>query len=99
MIIVQVLFLHQRAEDATIPDRVENGRSGCSLLVAICGQAFAWPPQSSLACLCFLFPLIEPDRRSYRIRLSERTHNCAHRRLEEKLYPAREVLTNHNRFP
>ena len=27
---------------------------------------FAW--------LCFLFPLIEPDRRSYRIRLSEKTH-------------------------
>ena len=30
--------------------------------------------QSGLAWLCFLFPLIEPDRRSYRIRLSEKTH-------------------------
>ena len=38
------------------------------------GWAFASPPQSGLAWLCFLFPLIEPDRRSYRIRLSEKTH-------------------------
>src|SRR6266851_2045564 len=36
--------------------------------------AFASSPQSGLAWLCFLFPLIEPDRRSYRIRLSEKTH-------------------------
>jgi hypothetical protein len=43
------------------------------------GWAFASPPQSGLAWLCFLFPLIEPDRRSYRIRLSEKTHavTCA----------------------
>jgi hypothetical protein len=32
--------------------------------------------QSGLAWLCFLFPLIEPDRRSYRIRLSEKTLTC-----------------------
>jgi hypothetical protein len=38
------------------------------------GWAFASPPQSGLAWLWFLFPLIEPDRRSYRIRLSEKTH-------------------------
>ena len=32
------------------------------------------PPQSGLTWLCFLFPLIEPDRRISRIRLSEKTH-------------------------
>ena len=36
--------------------------------------AFAAPPQSGLAWFCFLFPLIEPDRRISRIRLSEKTH-------------------------
>ena len=36
--------------------------------------AFASSPQSGLAWFGFLFPLIEPDRRSYRIRLSEKTH-------------------------
>ena len=36
------------------------------------GWAFASPPQSGLAWLCFLFPLIEPDRRISRIRLSEK---------------------------
>jgi hypothetical protein len=41
---------------------VENRRSGCSLPVAR-GGAFASPPQSGLTWLCFLFPLIEPDRR------------------------------------
>ena len=49
------------------------------------GWAFAWPPQSGLAWLCFLFPLIEPDRRSYRIRLSEKTHGFAHGRLVARL--------------
>jgi len=34
--------------------------------------AFAASPQSGLAWLCFLFPLIEPDRRISRIRLSEK---------------------------
>jgi hypothetical protein len=32
-------------------------------------------PQSGLTWLCFLFPLIEPDRRISRIRLSEKTHD------------------------
>jgi len=36
--------------------------------------AFAPSPQSGLAWFCFLFPLIEPDRRISRIRLSEKTH-------------------------
>jgi hypothetical protein len=38
------------------------------------GLAFAAPPQSGLAWLCFLFPLVEPDRQISRIRLSEKTH-------------------------
>jgi hypothetical protein len=37
-------------------------------------EAFASSPQSDLAWLCFLFPLVEPDRRISRIRLSEKTH-------------------------
>jgi len=41
---------------------VENRRSSGSLPVAN-GATFAEPPQSGLAWLCFLFPLIEPDRR------------------------------------
>ena len=51
--------------------RVENRRSGVSLPVAV-DWAFAPSPQSGLAWLCFLFPLIEPDRRISRIRLSEK---------------------------
>jgi hypothetical protein len=58
---------------AEVLSRVENRRSGFSLPVAA-DEAFASSPQSGLAWLCFLFPLIEPDRRSYRIRLSEKTH-------------------------
>ena len=53
--------------------RVENRRSGFRLPVAIDG-AFAPSPQSGLAWPCFLFPLIDPDRRISRIRLSEKTH-------------------------
>jgi hypothetical protein len=53
--------------------RVENRRSGFSLPVAA-DEAFASSPQSGLAWPCFLFPLIEPDRRISRIRLSEKTH-------------------------
>jgi hypothetical protein len=49
------------------------------------GVAFAWPPPSGLAWLCFLFPLIEPDVRSYRIRLSEKTHDVARGRLPVRL--------------
>jgi len=52
---------------------VEKRRSDCSLPVAI-GGAFTPPPQSGLAWLYFLFPLIEPNRRISRIRLSETTH-------------------------
>ncbi len=52
--------------------RVEKRRSDGSLPVAIDG-AFATPPQSGLTWFCFLFPLIEPDRRISRIRLSEKS--------------------------
>ena len=54
--------------------RVENRRSGCNLPVAF-DCAFASSPQSGLTWLCFLFPLVEPDRRISRIRLSEKTHD------------------------
>ena len=54
--------------------RVENRRSGFSLPVAS-DEVFASSPQSGLAWLCFLFPLVEPDRRIFRIRLSEKTHD------------------------
>src|SRR5689334_23819092 len=47
-------------------------------------------PQSGLAWLCFLFPLIEPDRRISRIRLSEkgsrfrpRKATCASSKLDK----------------
>ena len=53
--------------------RVENRRSDFSLPVAV-DRAFASSPQSGWAWLCFLFPLVEPDRQISRIRLSERTH-------------------------
>jgi len=64
--------------------RVENRRSGRSRPVAR-GVAFASPPQSGLAWLCFLFPLIEPDWRIARIRLSEKTHAFAHGRRAVRL--------------
>ena len=47
------------------------------------GEAYRWPTLSSvgasLASPCFRFhiPLIEPDVRIYRIRLSEKTHAIA----------------------
>ena len=56
-----------------IGSRVENRRSGFSLPVAV-GALSRGPPQSGLAELCFLFPLIEPDWQISRIRLSEKTH-------------------------
>jgi len=67
-------------------NRVES-RTGAGSVVSrwLFGWAFASPPQSGLAWLCFLFPLIEPDRRSYRIRLSEKTHVFAHGRLLVRL--------------
>src|SRR5262249_7849345 len=49
---------------------VEKRRSEFSLPVAI-GQVFTCPPQSGLTWFCFLFPLIELDRRVSRIQLSE----------------------------
>ena len=51
---------------------VENRRSGYSLPVACVRLLSQGAPQSGLAWLCFLFPLIEPDRRVSRIRLSEK---------------------------
>ncbi len=55
--------------------RVES-RTGAVTVVSrwIVDSAFASSPQSGLAWFCFLFPLIEPDRRISRIRLSEKTH-------------------------
>jgi hypothetical protein len=52
--------------------RVENRRSGGSLPVAHITRLSPALPQSGLAWLCFLFPLIEPNRRVSRIRLSEK---------------------------
>jgi hypothetical protein len=54
-----------------------ESRTGAETLVSRWSfdLAFAASPQSGLAWFCFLFPLIEPDRRSYRIRLSEKTHD------------------------
>jgi len=51
---------------------VEKRRSDFSLSVAI-GQVFTWPPQSGLTWFCFLFLLIELDRRVSRIKCA-RTH-------------------------
>jgi hypothetical protein len=56
-----------------VKSRVENRRRDFSLPVAT-DEAFAASPQSGLAWLCFLFPLVEPDRQVSRIRLSEKTH-------------------------
>jgi len=54
--------------------RVENRRSGFSLPVVV-DEAFASSPRSGWTWLCFLFPLVEPDRQISRIRLSEKTHD------------------------
>jgi len=64
-------------------DVLVESRTGAVAVVSRwhCGWAFASPPQSGLAWLCFLFPLIEPDRRFSRIRLSEKTHVFFHRRV------------------
>ena len=58
-------------QNQSVMSRVENRRSGCSLPVAV-DEASASSPQSGLAWRWFLFPLIEPDRRISRIRLSEK---------------------------
>ena len=44
------------------------------------GQVFTWPPQSGLTWFCFLFPLIELDRRVSRIQLSEKGSRCRPRK-------------------
>ena len=64
---------------SVIESRVEKRRSDVSLPVAI-GQVFTWPPQSGLAWFCFLFPLIELDRRVSRIQLSEKGSRCCPRK-------------------
>jgi hypothetical protein len=64
----------QNPSVSVMASRVENRRSGCNLPVAF-DCAFASSPQSGLTWLCFLFPLVEPDRRISRIRLSEKTHD------------------------
>ena len=43
--------------------RVENRRSSCSLPGGNWTRLSPRLPQSGLTWLCFLFPLIEPDRR------------------------------------
>jgi len=52
---------------------VEKRRSDFSLPVAI-GQVFHLAASVRFDMVCLLFPLIEPDRRISRIRLSEKTH-------------------------
>ena len=54
-----------------------ESRTGAVTVVSrwVFDAAFAASPQSGLTWLCFLFPLIEPDRRISRIRLSEKTHD------------------------
>src|ERR1700757_454675 len=66
-------FLLHYMDKLVYPSRVENRRRDFSLPVAT-DDAFASSPQSGLAWLCFLFPLVEPDRQVSRIRLSEKTH-------------------------
>jgi len=61
--------------------RVEKRRSSVSLPVAV-GQVFTWPPQSGLTWFCFLFPLIELDRRFSRIQLSEKGSRLCPRKAD-----------------
>ena len=81
----QLMFL--RIDGATIRGLYVESRTGAVAVVSrwADGSAFASPPQSGLAWLCFLFPLIEPDWRFSRIRLSEKTHAFAHGRLAVRL--------------
>src|SRR5579864_1810411 len=60
---------------------VEKRRSDFSLPVAV-GQIFTWPPQSGLTWFCFLFPLIELDRRFSRIQLSEKVSRFCPRKAD-----------------
>src|SRR4051795_13529155 len=61
--------------------RVEDGRGGVSLPVGY-GGAFAPPPQSGLAWLRFPSPLVEPDVRISRIRLSPVISDLRIRRVD-----------------
>jgi hypothetical protein len=65
-----------------VSSRVES-RTGAVTVVSrwIFDWAFASSPQSGLAWFWFLSPLIEPDWQISRIRLSEKTHACAHGRF------------------
>jgi hypothetical protein len=49
----------------------------------VSGGAFALPPQSGLTWLRFLSPLIEPDVRNYRIRLSPTSSDLRPRQVVE----------------
>jgi len=73
--IEQAIALKTLGERMRSEIRVES-RTGAVALVSRwrVDCAFAPSPQSGLAWFCFLFPLIEPDRRISRIRLSEKTH-------------------------
>jgi hypothetical protein len=59
------------------PSRVEEGRGGGRLPVAVAG-AFAAAPQSGLPWSRFPSPLIEPDVPISGIRLSDWLHRKAH---------------------
>jgi hypothetical protein len=94
--ISRTAFIHAHATDASSEKAGCNwgklrfwveSRTGAVAVVSrwLVGVAFAVPPQSGLAWLCFLFPLIEPDVRSYRIRLSEKTHDFARGKLPVRL--------------
>jgi hypothetical protein len=65
----------------TFAGGVENRRSSVSLPVAD-GATFAGPPESGLAWLCFLFPLIEPGAGASNASGSRRKyHEVAHGEL------------------
>ncbi len=74
-------FLHSlgqnRKSSVGLGSRVEEGRGGGRLPVAMAG-AFAAAPQSGLPWPRFPSPLIEPDVRLSRIRLSDWLHRKAH---------------------
>jgi hypothetical protein len=78
---------------------VENRRSSGSLPVAFVSVLSQRAPQSGLAWLCFLFPLIEPDRRISRIRLSEKDSRVRPRKAacpSSKLDKAQHVMQGGN---
>ena len=68
---ISLLLINRHYTHDRVLSGVEKRRSEFSLPVAI-GQVFTCPPQSGLTWFCFLFPLIELDRRVSRIQLSEK---------------------------